>query len=224
MTGPQLYAVFQALALLVALLLRRPSSLSTRQRLAILAGALAGAGIGSKLPFVLLGHDAFFSLAAWFTEGKTILSGMAGGYLGVELAKLLAGIQAKTGDGFAMPLAAAVAVGRWGCFFNGCCGAPIVPIVESVFHATMAVLLWRLGRVEALRWQLLKLYLISYGAFRFAIEFVRTEPRIALGLTAYQFGAAAFALALALLWRHDDRIKRSQTPAPAAVGPESFEG
>jgi prolipoprotein diacylglyceryltransferase len=213
MTGPQLYAIFQALALLTALLLRRPSPLPWKQRLAILAGALAGAGIGAKLPFVLLGHEALFSRAAWFTEGKTILSGMAGGYLGVEIAKLLAGIREKTGDGFAMPLAAAVAVGRWGCFFNGCCGAPTIPIVESAFHATMAVLLWRLRRVEALRWQLLKLYLIAYCAFRFAIEFIRTEPRVALSLTAYQFGAAAFALVLAILWWRDERLKTSVAPA-----------
>jgi prolipoprotein diacylglyceryltransferase len=213
MSGPQLYAIFQALALLVAILLRRPSPLPARQRLAILAGALAGAGIGAKLPFVLLGHEPFFSRGAWFTEGKTILSGMAGGYLGVEISKLLAGIKEKTGDGFAMPLAAAVAVGRWGCFFNGCCGAPLIPIIESVFHAAMAVILWRLQRVDALRWQLLKLYLIAYCAFRFLIEFLRTEPRVAFGLTAYQFGAAAFALVLAILWHRDERLKTSVAPA-----------
>jgi phosphatidylglycerol:prolipoprotein diacylglycerol transferase len=215
MKGASLYSVFQILALLTAFLLRKPSTLPWRQRLAVLAGALAGAGIGAKLPFAILSHEPFFSGSAWFTEGKTILAGLAGGYLGVELAKLLAGIREKQGDGFAMPLAAAVAVGRWGCFFNGCCGAPLVPPIESAFHAAMAVLLWRLGRVEALRWQLLKLYMIAYCAFRFFIEFIRTEPRVALGLTPYQYGSIAIAGVMAILWWHDERVKRGLSASPS---------
>ena len=218
MKGPQLYAVFQVLALIAALVLRKRSTLPWKQRLAILAGAVAGAGISSKLPFVLLSHESFFSGGAWFTEGKTILTGLAGGYLGVEIAKFLAGIQEKQGDGFAMPLAVAVSIGRWGCFFNGCCGAPRVPPIESAFHAAMAVVLWRLGKVEALRWQLIKLYLIAYSIFRFFIEFIRTEPRVALGLTPYQYGSVAMALVMALLWWRDERLKRSlSAPSPTAT-------
>jgi phosphatidylglycerol:prolipoprotein diacylglycerol transferase len=217
MTRQQLfYSVFQILALLTALLLRRPSPLPPKHRWILLAAALFGAGAGAKLPFVLLSQEPFFSRPAWFSDGKTILSGLAGGYLCVELAKFLAGIRAKTGDGFAVPLAAAVAVGRWGCSFNGCCGAPFVPPVESAFHATMAAVLWRLRDVEALRWQLLKLYLIAYSAFRFAVEFIRTEPRVAWGLTAYQFGAAGMAAVLMLLWWLDERAKRS-LPSPVAA-------
>jgi prolipoprotein diacylglyceryltransferase len=212
-TARLLYSLFMAAALATALLLRERSAVPARKRWGIAAGALAGAALGSKLPFVLLGEEPFFSLPAWSTDGKTILSGLAGGYLGVELAKLFLGVREKTGDGFAVPLAAAVAVGRWGCFFNGCCGAPGVPLVESAFHAAMAVLLFRLRRAGALRWQLLKLYLIAYAAFRFLAEFVRTEPRVALGLTAYQFGSAALALAMALLWWRDERLKR-RTAAP----------
>jgi phosphatidylglycerol---prolipoprotein diacylglyceryl transferase len=204
----QMYALFQVLALLTALALRPKSSLPLRQRLAVYAGAIAGAGFGSKLPFAILGNDPFWSMQAWFTDGKTILAGLAGGYIGVEIAKRLAGVREKTGDGFAVPLAAAVAVGRWGCWFNGCCSAPHVPvpIIESAFHAAMALILWRLQEVDALRHQRVKLYLIAYCAFRFAIEFVRTEPRIAWGLTAYQFGAAAFATALAIHWVVDARL------------------
>jgi prolipoprotein diacylglyceryltransferase len=215
MTPRLTYAAFMALGLLMAFLLRRPSPLPPRQRWGVIAGALFGAGVGSKLPFVLLGESAFFG------DGKTILSGLAGGYLGVEIAKFLLGVRAKTGDGFAVPLAAAVAVGRWGCFFNGCCSAPghAVPLYESAFHASMALVLWRLERVEALRWQLLKLYFITYAVFRFLVEFIRVEPRVAWGLTGYQFGAAALALAMAALWAVDERLKRrtltSGIPEPA---------
>jgi prolipoprotein diacylglyceryltransferase len=209
MTGKVLYSLFQGLALLTALALKPPSRLPWRQRLGILTGAIFGAGAGARLPFAILSKEPFFSAPAWFSDGKTILAGLAGGYLGVELAKALMRLRVKTGDDFALPLAAGVAVGRWGCFFNGCCGAPLVPPLESAFHASIAVVLWRLRRVEALRWQLLKLYLLTYCAFRFGMEFIRTEPRVLWGLTAYQLGAVAMAVVLALLWTHDERLKRS---------------
>jgi prolipoprotein diacylglyceryltransferase len=182
-----------------------------------MTAALFGAGVGAKLPFVLLSKGPFFSASAWFSDGKTILTGFAGGYIAIELTKLLMGIRVKTGDALAMPLAAGVAVGRWGCFFNGCCGAPLVPPLESAFHAVMAVVLWRLRNVEALRWQLIKLYLIAYCGFRFAVEFIRTEPRLAWGLTGYQWGSAAMAVVLVLLWMHDERLKRNPSPEPSAA-------
>jgi phosphatidylglycerol:prolipoprotein diacylglycerol transferase len=211
-SGAAAYAVFQALALLTAALLKRPSPLPPLQRGAVIAGALFGAGLGAKLPFVLLAEEPFFSLGPWIRDGKTILSGLAGGYLGVELFKHLAGVTLKTGDSFAVPLAAAIAVGRLGCLFNGCCSAPglYIPLWESAFHGTMAVLLWRLGRAGRFRYQLLKLHLITYAGFRFLVEFARTEPRIAGGLTAYQYGSMALAVLLALHWIADERRKRAE--------------
>lgn len=213
MTRPHLlYSSFQCLALLTAFLLRRPSPLPILQRWCILTAAIFGAGIGAKLPFVLFSQASLFSGSAWFSDGKTILAGFAGGYLSIEITKLLMGIRVKTGDALAMPIAAGVAVGRWGCFFNGCCGAPLVPPIESAFHAILAVVLWQLRNVETFRWQLIKLYLIAYCIFRFVIEFIRTEPRIAFGLTGYQIGAVAMAGILAILWSRDERIKRSLLP------------
>jgi phosphatidylglycerol---prolipoprotein diacylglyceryl transferase len=218
MTGPAAYALFQILALLTMLALRRPSPLPPRQRAVVVAGAILGAAIGAKLPFVLFAGESPLTLDIWIRDGKTILSGLAGGYLGVEAAKAMAGINAKTGDGFAVPLAAAVAVGRVGCFFNGCCSAPglAVPLFESAFHAAMAFLLWRLERLGRFRWQLLKLYLIAYAAFRFLIEFVRVEPRILAGLTAYQLGAATLSLLMVALWMKDKRLKRGLSAEDAA--------
>lgn len=84
-----------------------------------------------------------------------------------------------------------------------------MPLYESAFHAAMALALWRLRGVVALRWQLLKLYLIAYAVFRFGVEFIRVEPRVAWGLTAYQFGAAALAAVMAVLWWRDERLKKS---------------
>ncbi|MCP4858701.1 MAG: hypothetical protein GY903_29850, partial [Fuerstiella sp.] len=45
-------------------------------------------------------------------SGKTIPFGMAGGYLGAELARRSIGLKIKTGDTFVVPVAVAIAIGR----------------------------------------------------------------------------------------------------------------
>jgi phosphatidylglycerol:prolipoprotein diacylglycerol transferase len=95
--------------------------LSSAQRFGIGLGAFCGAMIGAKLPFVLSDWQGFLSGAAWFSDGKTILCGLVGGYAGVEVAKWALDIHVKTGDSFAVPVAAAVGVGRIACFVGGCC-------------------------------------------------------------------------------------------------------
>src|SRR5205085_4282022 len=134
--------------------------------------------------------------------GKTITTGLAGAYAGVELAKLALGIRVKTGDAFALPLALALAVGRWGCFFNGCCygvetslpwgvdfgdGVRRHPtqIYESLFHFGMALVLIEIARRGGLRYQRLKLYLIAYGVYRFCTALIRQERADFRGLTLY---------------------------------------
>jgi len=222
-TGEILYAVCMALALVVAFLARRALppdppyvALPARARRTLALAAFVGGVLGARLPFLLAGQHAFLH------DGKTILSGLAGGYLAVEVAKAALGIRVKTGDTFALPLALACTVGRFGCFCHGCCagvrtglpwacdfgdGVPRHPtqLYEALFHLAMAWALYAMLRKDALRRQRLKLYLIAYCGFRFAIEFLRTEPRVALGLTPYQWAAPAFALALALQWRLDRR-------------------
>jgi len=100
---------------------QRSMGLGAAERVGIGIGAFCGAMLGAKLPFVLSDWQGFLSGAAWFADGKTILCGLAGGYFGVELAKWALEIKTKTGDSFAVPVAASVAVGRLGCFFGGCC-------------------------------------------------------------------------------------------------------
>ena len=55
------------------------------------------------------------------------------------------------------------------------------------------------------RGQLVKLYILAFLAFRFATEYIRPEPRLALGLTAYQWGALALMPLFAALWLRDRR-------------------
>jgi phosphatidylglycerol:prolipoprotein diacylglycerol transferase len=199
---------------------QQPLGLTGWQRLGIGLGAFCGAMIGAKLPFVLSDWEGLLSGQAWFDNGKTIVFGLVGGYFGVELAKWTMQICVKTGDSFAVPVAAAVAIGRLACFVGGCCfgtettlpwgvdfgdGRPRHPIqiYEFIFHLTAACGLAWLGRRGMLRGQLIKLYIIGYLAFRFASEFIRPEPVLWAGLTGYQLAALALVPCFAALWVKD---------------------
>jgi phosphatidylglycerol:prolipoprotein diacylglycerol transferase len=221
------YAVFTLSALAVFLLARRltprPPALAAEppwKRAALALAAFVGGALGAKLPFALADPAGWWSPAAWLADGKTITTGLMGGYLAVELTKAALGVRVKTGDTFALPLALALAVGRLGCFWNGCCygratglpwavsfevGGRLLPchptqLYEAAFHLTAAfVLAWLTAR-GLLPTRRLAAYLIAYAAFRFLTEWVRPEPVWLLGLTFYQWAALALAAGLAAQW------------------------
>ena len=201
---------------------QRALEVSRFEKYGILFGAICGSLIGSKVPFLFGDWDSFMSGAVWFQNGKTILCGMAGGYFGVEVAKWSLNVKTRTGDSFAVPVAASVAVGRLGCFHAGCCyGTPtdlpwavVFPhvdglgrhptqIYETLFHASAAITLAILLRGNIFRGNLIKLYLISYAVYRLGTETIRPEARLAGGLTAYQWAALAMIVVFALLWWRD---------------------
>lgn len=224
-----------------SLLLRRTQRrlpLSAVEKLGVGIGAFCGAMIGAKLPFVLSDWEGLVSGAAWFSNGKTIMFGIVGGYFGVEIAKWIMEIQVKTGDTFAAPVAFAVSIGRVACFQGGCCygtptalpwgvvfptaiDAPSLPrhptqLYEASFHFVAGMLLLWLGQRGWFRGQLIKLYLLSYLIYRFATEFIRPEARIWFGITGYQAVALALLPLFAWLWWRDrefsaERFQSSET-------------
>jgi phosphatidylglycerol:prolipoprotein diacylglycerol transferase len=231
------YSLFMLAALVVFLVARhfmpKPAGLTALpwwHRSLLTLAAFIGGALGAKMPFVF-NRERWFELPAWFSDGKTIVAGLIGAYLAVELMKLQLGIRVKTGDTFAIPLALALAVGRWGCFFNGCCyGTPTTlpwgvafdvddqtmichptQIYESVFHLMMAGVLLLLMRTGLLHQHRLQLYLISYGVYRCLTEFIRPEPAWFLGLTFYQWAALFLATALSVQWIVEERLLK---PAP----------
>jgi uncharacterized radical SAM superfamily Fe-S cluster-containing enzyme len=209
---------------------------------AIALGGFCGGMIGAKLPFVLADWDGFLSGTAWFSDGKTILSGLVGGYLGAELTEWALDIRTKMCDVFAVPLAAGIGIGRLACFHAGCChgtetrlpwavdfGDGVLrhptQLYESAFHLTAAVVLWQLQRRGMFRGHLVRLYLVAYFVYRFATEFIRPEETLWLGLTGYQLATLVlvpfFALwccpgSVVLPWR--GRRRRSLGTAPIDTG------
>jgi len=206
------------------------------QRLALGLAAFIGGSLGAKVPFAFGEGQQWWTAAAWFSNGKTIVAGLAFAYLAVELTKLALDIRIKTGDTFALPLALAMSVGRFGCFFNGCCyGTPTAlpwgvsfrqpdgqvllchptQIYESLFHLSMALVLLILLLRGGLRGHHLQLYLICYGVYRFLTEFIRPEPIWLLGLTFYQLVALVLALAMAMQWM----LEEWQKTKPLTLAP-----
>ncbi len=156
--------------------------------------------------------------------GRTVLGGILGGWIAVEIAKPRLGIRVPTGDGFAVPLAVALACGRVGCALTGCCaGRPVeagawwralalvapdgvarfpAPVAEAVFHAAAAIVLLVLVRRGVLRGRLLAVYVGAYCIVRVLLEEVRENPPVLGRWTYYQLLAVPlFVLAVVTLLR-----------------------
>lgn len=220
------YPIIMLTSLAVGLWLSRRTQsslpLTVGQRWGLAAGAFVGAMLGAKLPFALADARGPICLQAWISDGKTIVFGLVGGYLGVEIAKALLEIRVKTGDSFAIPAAVSIGIGRFGCLVGGCCygsptglpwgwnfgdGIPRHPtqLYEAGFHFAAAGMLWGLRRRGMFPRQLFKLYLLAYFGYRFATEFLRPEVKLWGGLTGYQWASLALIPVILLLWRQDRR-------------------
>ncbi|HEY3418783.1 MAG TPA: prolipoprotein diacylglyceryl transferase family protein [Armatimonadota bacterium] len=203
------YGVFMSLAVLTAALLyfweaRREGQPSTHGIILLLA-ALFGGGLGAKLAVWLFeGREILGALPDIrpLFSGRTIVGGLIGGVLTVELAKRVLGITTRTGHLFAPGLALAICIGRIGCFLGGCCygvptpftgvdfgdGIPRIPtqLIESAFALCLFVYLQTVkGRLKE-PGRLFIHFMLAYFTFRFGIEFLRQEPRPYLGLTLAQ--------------------------------------
>ena len=162
--------------------------------------SLAGRIAGARLLYVLLEWDFFGRspqeiLALWH-GGLVWYGGFLGGVLAGWLyarAKRLAFWRVM--DHWIPFLALGHAIGRFGCFFNGCCygrptsawygvvfpgqAAPVVPtqLFEAAGLVVLYVILRLLQRPSLLSRPggLFGVYLISYGGLRFLLEFLRGD-------------------------------------------------
>lgn len=145
--------------------------------------------------------------------GRTILGGVIGGWVAVEICKRYLGIRRSTGDAFALALAAGEAIGRLGCHLNTCCygrptqGWPAVyqegawryptQLYSAAVAALLFLLLWRLRSRLPREGDLFTVYLLAWSVSRFVMEFWRDNPPWWNGLTLAQVACLAlFGFAL----------------------------
>lgn len=209
---PLLEALAYAVGFHLYLTTRRPQRLSDAQNHAVIAGAIAGAAIVSKVlawtvdPALLWAHRS--DPRVWL-GGKTIVGGLLGGLIGVESAKKAAGVTVSTGDDLTLPLIVGMALGRIGCFLTGLSdntqglptrlswgvdfgdGIPRHPasLYEALFLALLGLVLWRLRPRLTREGDLFKLFMLAYLAWRLLADFWKPYPRFILGLGPIQTAA-----------------------------------
>ena len=211
--------VFETLAYAVAFRLylqlrkRQGDTLSDDARWWIVAAAAAGAAAGAKVLHWL--ENPAFTFANWHDPavlfgGKTVVGALIGGLAAVEWTKRRIGIRSRTGDLFALPLAVGIAIGRIGCFLTGTEDDPAgirtslpwgvnfgdgprhpTQIYEIVFLILLAAILARLSRKAHPPGDLFKVFMVAYFSFRLAIDFLKPEIPIYLGLSTLQWGCVA---------------------------------
>jgi len=214
------HLVFEVLAyvagyrLYVVLRRRWGDAIPTPTRWTVIAGAAVGAAIGSKLvawmerPAELWAH---LSDPAWLMGGKSIVGGLLGGLLGVEIAKKIGGETRSTGDLFVLPLCLGIAVGRIGCFLAGLAdetygvetslpwgvdfgdGVRRHPSQLYEIAALGLIAWWALARRRTIETSgdLFRGFMVLYLAFRVLVETIKPGARVWAGLTGIQVACLA---------------------------------
>jgi phosphatidylglycerol---prolipoprotein diacylglyceryl transferase len=210
------YAFFVLLGLAAGLavyyILAKDQKKLSEKSFYVLVAALMGGVLGAKLPMWIIGFPEI--IRSWpditpILSGRTITGGLIGGTLAVMYIKRRLNILGKKGNLFAPGIALGVAIGRIGCFLQGCCfGTPTTlpwgvdfgdgmsrhptQLYESVFMIAMFFILLA-KRKMAKPGQLFYWLMNSYFTFRFMEEFIRDGDRY-LGLTVFQYISIAAIL------------------------------
>jgi phosphatidylglycerol:prolipoprotein diacylglycerol transferase len=216
---------------------------------------LLGGVIGARLVYVLLTPSLLANPAHIFhiwEGGMTFYGGLAGGILAGALVCRARGVNvADMADLAALSFPLGYALGRVGCFFNGCCYGGVCDLPWAVrFHdpgvlggatspshpaqlysalISLAIygLLTRVERTRRFRGQLMLAYIFLYGVYRFCIEFVRAgataETTGLANLTQGQIASLLLALAAAAAYAAAARRarRRGSEPAKTATTPST---
>jgi prolipoprotein diacylglyceryltransferase len=198
---------------------------------------LAAASLGATTGAYLLG-----SANLWLTGidgiARSIEGALAGGILAVELLKVRAGVRGSTGLRFVAPLAAAIAVGRIGCFLAGLddmtYGTPTVlpwgvdfgdgvprhpvQLYESAAMAIfLAAFLWAARRESALVLRAgFYLFIGVYAGQRFLWEFLKPYGTVLGPFNLFHLLSAALVLYAVVFARREMQwISQSSAPLRA---------
>jgi phosphatidylglycerol---prolipoprotein diacylglyceryl transferase len=229
------HLIFEALAYAVSFRVylslrgRWGDALGEDARWWVIAAAAAGSAVGSKLLYWL--EDPQFALTHWryltyLIGGKAIVGGLIGGLVAVEWTKRRLHITRSTGDLFALPLAVGLAIGRIGCFLTGLDDhtygirttlpwgvnfgdGPRHPtqLYEIAFVLLLGTVLCRLAKQPHREGDLFKVFMVGYFGWRIAVDFLKPDVRVFLGLSSIQWACLAM-----LVYYADDLWRWLQTP------------
>lgn len=231
------YGLFVALGFVVAVLLAvyraRKEGIDTETMVDIAIYAIIGGVIGARLSYVVYYRDYFSSnpLSAFYLweGGLTSFGGFIGGGLLATLFVLYRKLDwFRVADSVAYGLPAGIAIGRIGCFLNGCCygietncplgvvfpasgdGVAHLPaqIFESIYSLVIfAVVAWIASRPHR-RGDLFFAFAGLYGFFRFLNEFIRVNPDLLFGLSGSQLVSIIFMVAAVIYFITGGRRER----------------
>jgi phosphatidylglycerol:prolipoprotein diacylglycerol transferase len=212
---PELHPLFEALGYAVGFAAysrarsRSADVINDHQRWSVIGAAFLGALVGSRLlEFLEQSPRAPLAISQLLIPngGKTIVGGLLGGWLSVEIAKKFAGIHDRTGDLFAIPLCIGIGIGRLGCLMAGLTddtyGKPTqlpwgVDFGDGIArHPTQAyeilfiiALGWTLHHLKKLPYRngaIFRNFIGAYLTWRLVLDFLKPEPPIA-GMNAVQW-------------------------------------
>jgi prolipoprotein diacylglyceryltransferase len=133
-------------------------SLGDTRNYAVILGCILGAAIGNKAAhwFHHVDNWHLLSESPWLIlQGQSIVGGLLGGLIGVELGKRYAGVTESTGDRFVTPILVGLVIGRIGCFIAG--------LADDTFgNPTNAP--WGVDFGDGVRWHPTQLYDILFAA------------------------------------------------------------
>jgi phosphatidylglycerol:prolipoprotein diacylglycerol transferase len=218
------YAYFQRLRI------GQGDAIAEEKRVWIIIGAAAGALLGSRVLGALedpakLAADGWALFVAF--NNRTVVGGLLGGLFGVELTKKFIGVRTSSGDLFTFPLILGMMVGRVGCLLGGLedntfgvatdlpwgldLGDGVKRHPTNLYEILWLAVIWSLLLSLEKRWTLangarFKLFMVLYLAFRFAVEFIKPLPIIALGLSSIQWACVAGLLYYFRVWLLPHRL------------------
>lgn len=184
--------------------------INSKDRLYIFIGAVLGAsvfarllGIAENFPHIALKNITFVQ----FLGNKTIVGGLLGGLIGVEITKKIIGVKTSSGDLMTYPLIIGIIIGRIGCFLkgleDGTYGNPTdlpwgidfgdgitrhpTNLYEIIVLIFIGIIISNLEkRRKLVNGVKFKLFLSSYLTFRFFIEFIKPFYKFEFGISAIQ--------------------------------------
>lgn len=203
-------AFFTAFRYYVYLRKSENDEITNTNRLSIILGAILGAFIGSRVVGLMENPYFEFSLPYLINlfNTKTIMGGLFGGLLGVELVKSIIGEKKSSGDLFVYPIILGIFIGRIGCFLSGTdeftygrettfftgmnLGDDVlrhpIALYELLFLIVLFFLLRSLSKRQELKSGLIfQYFMILYFGFRLIIEFIKPNTFFIFGLSSIQW-------------------------------------